>query len=205
MDSSKQAKSLLESLLGYPLSKQERLRNQYIESGRSESDCACENGSFVSHTDDVEFAYRLFSYNSHDIYLAIDPAVSIHSVKLVRNGITYRTLDPSFYRPHLKQGFVKYIEQCQTWCGCKPSCDCVQLAVDADWLFDECLPTDLQLVLDAFTRYFSAGAAANIKKQTLGTHSYELADTSKPWEMTHNKSILKKWAGPNGSLYYMPV
>lgn len=197
----KKAIALIESLLGYPLSKSKRFKNYYDEKGKSRLDCPClgDDDNLLA-ADDVVYAYRIFPYNSHDKYLEIDPALDVHAVKLVANRVTYYTFEKGEYQQQQKGDFIKYLADCSLKCQCRPACSCVQLAVDAEWMFEGCLPGDLQLVIDDITDYFS-DPRRQLKRQTLATHSYEFADTSKPWEQLHNKKILMKYAGPNGTLH----
>jgi len=193
------ATSIAENMLGYTLSEMKRLDNQYEELGQSRFDCSCHGSDHDSVVDEVEFAYRLFPYNSKDAYLKIDPATEINKIKLVRNGVTYKNLDKNDYLFEFKNGLVKYIAQCNVWCGCRDVCDCVQLAVDANWMFDECMPTDLAMVLIEMADFY-ADPKKDIKRQTLGTHTYERFDNKLPEEKISNLSVLIKYAGPNGTL-----
>ena len=199
----KRTRRMLESMLGYPLDEAEVGTNHYVESGKTNVDCPCaiNNVDNLQPADSVTYAYRLFNYNKADQFFHIDPASAIHKVKLVKGNITFKTLDPDYYRPHSKDGFIKYIEQCKVWCGCDTDCDCVQLAVDATWLWedDEDRPSDLLDVWMDMVTYYGDNKN-NIKSETLGTHSYSKFENARPETLDHNIKILNKYVGGNGSL-----
>ena len=195
--------AILESLLGYSLDPSTASLNEYTELGISPTDCPCETPDTLNPAEPVLFAYRLFPYNKDDTILSIDPALSINSVKLVRNGVTFLTIDD--YHAISKNGYIKFLEQNYCWCTCCNDCEGVQLAVDAVWLGAEVdynipsLPADLQGVwADMITHYSDPKAKEGIKSETLGSHSYTRFDNGKPEENLINQSIIKKYSGPNG-------
>lgn len=196
------SRRLLEAMLGYSLD--DPNDNQYVELGKTQSDCPCPEDVDLDDllpADAVVYAYRLFPYNRKDSYLYIDPATAVHKVKLVKDGVTYRTLDVSDYRLNWKNGVVKYLEQSKCWCLCVDCvCENVQLAVDADWLGKTDYPDDLLGVWADMVTYYS-DPKYNIKSETLGPHSYNKFDGTAPQDMSAGSIILKKYAGPNGSLY----
>lgn len=204
------AQLLLEEILGYTLDSDLVDLNEYEETGKLDDACPCVCGDVdeesLEPADDVVFAYRMFSYRSCDKYFSIDPCTAVHAVKLVKNGVTYKTLEPEEYRPHLKRGLIKYLEQCACWCSCKTECDCVQLAVDADWVWpadadgNSTVPADLLLLWADMVTYYS-DLKRDIKRETLGPHTYEKFDRQKPEEMAVNMSIIQRYAGPNGTAY----
>lgn len=204
----------LEGMLGWPLDP-ESWDNQYIEIGKVRDDYAfCSDVAIdeeLEAPDEVVGKYRLYGYHESDLFLAIDPAIEIHAVKLVRDGVTYRTFAENEYDAQWVNGrprFTKFLglNKCR-WCGywCwirKP----YQLAVDATWAFaDETvddeqsptLPIELQSVL-ADMLVDSFDDKANIKSESVISHSYTKFDKS-PLLETHN-SILQKYAGPYGSV-----
>lgn len=199
----KRQRRSLERMLGYPLEESAVNDNQYTEIGKTSIDCPC--GSIDTDNlldpDAVVYAYRLFTYNKHDTYLHIDPASAVHKVKLVKGGVTVKTLDSDFYRLDYKNGFIKYIEQCQCWCTCSGDCGCVQLAVDASWLWpdDDNIPSELEdLWMDMVTYY--SDRKKDIKSETLGPHSYTKFGNSAPESLAENVAIINKYIGGNGSL-----
>jgi len=208
----RRTKSKLESMLGFTLSPNSL--NLYNELGKTTSECECPDvdTSNLIEPDEVNGSYRLFKYNKADKYIFTDPFVTLYSVKLVvvrpidgNNGITLKTFDSSDVTISVGQnGISKYIENCMSdLCGCQCA-SCMQIAVDADWLTDECLPEDLLYIwADMITHELDC--KKNIKSESIGGHSYTKAETTSPFEDNTNLSILKKYAGPNGSLSKMPV
>ncbi len=199
----KRTQRILESLLGYPLIGAVET-NKYSELGKTESECPCLdfNSDTLLPADTVVGAYRLFPYNKSDIYLHIDPATAIHKVKLVKDNVTFKTFDEDFYRPVSKNDFILYIERCDRWLRCiYNNCDCVQLAVDADWLWNEVndVPSELLDIWMDMTTYY-VDEKNNIRSETLGSHSYSKFENVKPEERNENIVILKKYVGGNGSL-----
>lgn len=186
---------ILEGMLGYSLDTRDT--NEYDEIGKTITECPCDiNLDNLSAPDSVEFAYRLFTYREDDKYLSIDPATVIYAVKLVKDGVTVKTLDSDDYRAHFKNGLIKFIERRKLWCDVE--CEFVQLAVDAEWAFEE-VPDDLSYIWADMITYYS-DLNKDIKSQVLGTHSYTKFDNREPENKSENLSIIKKYAGPNGSL-----
>lgn len=186
---------ILEGMLGYSLDTRDT--NEYDEIGKTITECPCDiNLNNLSAPDSVEFAYRLFTYREDDKYLSIDPATVIYAVKLVKDGVTVKTLDSDDYRAHFKNGLIKFIERRKLWCDVE--CEFVQLAVDAEWAFEE-VPDDLLYIWADMITYYS-DLNKDIKSQVLGTHSYTKFDNREPENKSQNLSVIKKYAGPNGSL-----
>lgn len=192
---------ILETMLGYTLNAADVNDNEYVEIGKTSTDCPCPDVDMdtLESPDAVVNAYRLYNYNRNDRYFSIDPATAIHAVKLVKDGVTFRTLDDEDYRAHYKQGIVKYLEVCENccWCTCMFDCYCTQLAVDADWL--STVPADLLDVWAAMVTFY-ADSKNDIKSETLGSHSYTRGRFV-PEEQDYNLAILMKYTGPNGSLH----
>lgn len=196
--------SILEALLGYSLDTSIAGENRYSEIGKTKEECDCDtpDEEDLDAPDAVVSAYRLFPYNKHDHYLSIDPATSVNAVKLVRNGITFKTIDD--FKVNYRQGFIKFIEQIRCWC-LYDYCSQVQLAVDAVWMGSEIdynispLPNDLLNIWADMVTFYS-DPKWNIKSETLGTHSYSKFTTDPPEILLINLSILKKYAGPNGTI-----
>jgi len=201
----KKTRLQLETMLGYSLLAKDILHNHYEELGKVQNECICDIDGTLNDPDDVVAAYRLFNYNKHDEFILVDPFIRLHAVKLVHikmgedpSGVTLKTFTDDEIRVHKKGNITKYIQNCET-CECLCKCNsCVQLAVDADWFYEDCLPDDLNMVwADMIT--IEADQSKDIKSETLGTHSYTKFD--KPRGVDVSTSVLNKYAGPNGSLY----
>lgn len=204
----RRSRANLEALLGYTLDKKKVNDNQYEELGKTQNECGCVsdiNEDELLDADTVTNAYRLYPYNPDDRFLSTDPFTKLHSVKLVmvrpgiegKDGITIKTFDNEDLRVAMKNGFSKYIERCED-CLCLCSCrECVQLAVDADWLYDACLPDDL-LYLWAEMVTYEINCKKDIKSESLGSHSYTKFDRKIPQDLPQNITLLQKYAGPNG-------
>ena len=201
----RRTEATLSALLGWSLGTGE----YWTEIGKSPSECACPDvpAEHLLPADEVEYGYRLFPYNSKDTILAIDPAYAVASVKLVKDGVTYRTLEPSGYMvKYRNDGTAKYIDLKPGCCLCACSvCCCTgryQLAVDADWIGSgtEPLPDPL-LYLWADMVTYEADTTNDIKSQTLGTHSWTRDAKTAPQLDRANSATLNYYAGPNGIAY----
>jgi hypothetical protein len=211
------AKRNLESLLGFTLDKDLVNTNQYAETGKTQSTFPFPifDGSYtLDPADAVVYAYRLFSYNDKDEYLSIDPCTVINKVKLVKDGITFATFDPNYYRAHYKNGLIKYVQLVKPWiCWHTVDflhyCQYMQLAVDANWLWpdNDTIPEDLISVWADMVLYLSLVDKRHLKSESIGPHSYTLYDTAniRPESIPENMSIIKKYAGANGLIYKMPT
>lgn len=199
--------AVLESLLGYTLDPDNVLENLYNELGISPIECPCSSvdAETLNPPDDVEYAYRLYRYNNKDKYLFVDPFTAIHKVKLVKDGVTMKVLDPDEYRvQYAKDGIAKYIEVCDT-CFCSCDCEnCIQLAVDADWVWQDGLPLDLQYLFADMVTYY-ADCKTDVKSETVGAHSYTKFDNTPPEQMPNNLLILQKYAGSWGTVVKTPT
>lgn len=205
-------KKLLESMLGFTLDPEKINENFYNEEGKTATECSCPNVSTENLLDPDELvtAYRLFPYNPHDKYFHIDPFTQVHQVKLVWNNVTVKTFDEEEYRANFANGWGKYLENCQGHRLCVCACtDCVQLAVDADWMFvcdssvgDSsvgCIYDEI-LYIWADMISFYADCKKDVKSESIGSHSYTKYDKIAIEDMPSNIAILKKYAGPNGTL-----
>jgi hypothetical protein len=201
---------ILESMLGYTLDDTLVDTNQYTELGQTASECPC--GDIDLDTllvaDIVVGAYRLFRYDSNDKFLMIDPCEAVNKVKLVKDGITLKTLELDEYRLQTINGITKSLEVCpDCWCNVNSCCccKCVQLAVDADWLWEDAsdIPADLLDVWAEMVTYY-ANDKKDIKSESLGTHSYS-RELTVPENLPNNLAILQKYAGGNGSLSQLKV
>lgn len=208
-------RSILETMLGFSLSSGQRDKNLYKELGKSSQNCFCPSVDLenLEAPDDVEGAYRLYRFNDLDTYFHIDPAVTIYKVKLVYiksgsgdNGITVKTFDDDELRINYGMyGLTKYIEHCKD-CLCACDCtDCVQLAVDADWMFEGCLPADLKYVWTDMITYYTDENKSDIRSESIDTHSYTRFDNKPPEQDQQNMAVIKRYAGPFGSVTRMPV
>lgn len=212
----KRTQTILESMLGFTLDKHLATENRYKELGKSPTDFILPtDDSVLLSPDEPVIAYRLFKYNEHDKFFSIDPALAVYAVKLVYvrggetpNGITLKTFDLDEYRVHVgAQNIRKFIEKVancwQTSCLCDNQ-ENVQLAVDADWLFADCLPSELNYLWADMVTYYS-NQKKDLKSETLGSHSYTRATVERPESLPESLAILKKYAGPYGSLTRTPT
>ena len=196
--------SILESILGYTLDESKVDINQYTELGKTPSECpsTCNiNIDSLTPPDAVIYAYRIFDYNRNDKYLAIDPCTEIHRVKLIIGNVTVKTLvEFEDYRIDKKNGVIKYLEKLDCClCSSIDCCDNVQLAVDAEWVWqdEDDIPLELKYIwTDMISSYSDCGD--NIKSESLGPHSYTKFDNVKPEHKSENLLIIKKYSGPNG-------
>lgn len=203
-------RQILESMLGFSLLKSKTSENLYEELGKSALDYKIPaDDADLLPPDTVTGAYRLYGYNEHDAFFHVDPFTQLNSVKLVfirmggePNGITIKTFESDEMRVQKGMGGIsKFIQKCEDCfdlvvCECK---ECVQLAVDADWLYDSCLPQDINYIWADMVTYY-ADCKKDIKSETLGTHQYTKFDNQKPEDTDSNRAILTKYAGPYGSL-----
>lgn len=208
---SRRVRTQLELLLGFTLDKQKTNENLYNEQGKSQRDCAYPNVNdgdvALNEPDEVVNAYRLFKFKDTDKYFHVDPFTKLHKVKLVyiRGDIeiTMKTL-PNV-REQRERGWAKWIEKCKE-CFCLCECTgCVQLAVDADWLFEDCLPDDLSYVWADLITDELEGSIKGIKRESITSHSIEYTE----WQdaggtglfLTNTQyATLAKYAGPLGTI-----
>lgn len=206
----------LEELLGWPLDPTS-WENQYIEIGKSKDEWGCfsTDTSNLDPPDEVVGKTRLYKWNPHDQYLHIDPAKTIHALKIVRNGVTYKTFKTSEYSLKMENGlppFGKYIQighEFRAWLGYfwpqpflffpydqrRHDAHYLQVAVDADWSFDD-LPTKLQKV-QADLIYYELDMRRDFKSETMLSHSY--SRNPHPDPTTVHAATLAKYLGPNGT------
>lgn len=209
--------AMLETLLGFTLNPDEVETNLYNELGKSSENCFCPSVDLedLQDPDAVVGAYRLFRYNDLDKYFHVDPFSRVHKVKLVfikggtgANGVTLKTFDTDEIRVQYgRDGWAKYIEHCQN-CLCTCECDsCVQLAVDADWLWTPAteIPLDLQYLWADMITWYADDKNKKLKSESIDTHSYTFGANPAPETEPQNLAVLKKYAGPYGSVSVMPV
>lgn len=209
--------SMLETMLGFTLDSDKTTENLYNELGKSQSECACPSDAVeanLADADAVQGAYRLFDYNRLDQYIHIDPFKEIYKVKLVyikqgsdNGGVTIKTFSDSQIRVDIgRDGIGKYLELCRE-CQCDCNCsNCVQIAVDADWLWCDQgeIPTDLLNVFADMVTYYS-NPKKDIKSENITTHSYTRFDNVAPEAEPSNLAVIKRYAGPNGSATVTPT
>lgn len=196
----------LESSLGFTLDESLVDVNQYVELGKTKTECLLPDEIDVTNLDapdTVIYAYRIFDYNKNDKYLAIDPATSINSVKLVIGDVTVKTLvEFEDYTVNYENGLIRYLEKVE--CLCSQLCCCtenVQLAVDAEWVWqdEDDIPTELLYLLCDMVTYYS-DIKNNIKSESLGPHSYTKFDNVSPELQSKNVVIINKYSGPHSTL-----
>lgn len=197
---------MLETMLGYTLNPDNVTQNLYNEQGKTAQECACPSvdTSTLQAPDAVNGAYRLYSYNPNDKKFHVDPFCRVFNVKLVKDGVTIKTFATTEYRvDYGQEGLSKYIENCQTsMCSCDCN-DCIQLAVDASWLWQEsdAIPSALQYVWADMVTYY-ANCKKDVKQESVGSHSYTKFDkaTVEPELQRNNLAVIKRYAGPYGSV-----
>lgn len=207
----KRVQTKLETLLGYTL---ESL-NLYAELGKSQRECVCPDipqSSSLLPADPVRGIYKVFPYNYKDRFLHIDPFIDVYNVKLVRvlenrQFVTYKTFE-TFTKQYMSHGIGNYVEKCDT-CFCDCDCkDCVQLAVDADWIDftdeDSDIPDDL-LYLWCDMIDFYADQTRNIKSESVDGHSWSKGEIVAPEDERQMQLLLRRYAGPFGSVIRMPT
>ncbi len=205
---------MLETMLGFTLDPSKTNTNFYNEVGKTSTNCFCPDVSTsdLLPPDPVIGAYRLYRYNKLDKYFFVDPFTNVHAVKLVfiKEGsdgtdVTIKTFDSDDIRLQIgRDGIGKYIQHCET-CLCVCECEtCVQLAVDADWLFQDEIPDDLLYVWADMITY-QVDCKKDIKSESITGHSYTKFDQVLPETEPQNLAVIKKYAGPYGSVSVMPL
>lgn len=208
----KRVQTKLETILGFSFNPQVL----YTEIGKSKKGCVCPDiPETLLPADEVKGIIKVFPYNYKDKNLHIDPFHDVYNVKLVkvlenRDFITYKTFD-KITKLYMTQGIGKYIEKCAT-CFCDCDCkDCVQLAVDGDWLdySDESgeesdLPLDLLYLWCDMIDYYG-DPDRDIKSESVDGHSWSRGDIKAPEESQEALLLLKKYAGPFGTVTRIPT
>jgi hypothetical protein len=206
----RRTQKMLETMLGFTLDPDLVQENLYNELGKTPTECPCPNidSEVLDPADEVVFAYRMYNYNDKDKYLHVDPFTEIHAVKLVKDGVTFKTFEDYEIRAQYQSNWGKFIENCKPLCYCLQECKCVQLAVDATWLFAcdssvdssiGCINDDLLYVWADMVTYY-ADCKSDVKSESIGSHSYTKFDNVAPELEASNLAVLKKYAGPHGSL-----
>ena len=202
--------SRLETLLGYTLSP----TNLYTEIGKT-TQCSCTD---VLKTEDLlpatptRGSIKIFPYNAKDKKWRVDPFYEVYAVKLVRVGgkgrvVTVKDFD-SYLPEYSSNGIGNYIAKC-TEGGCDCGCSgCVQLAVAADWVdFEEkvdSVPNDLVYLLIDMAKFYG-DPTRDIKSESVDGHSWTRGNTTPPEHRPEMQLLLKRYAGPYGSVVRIPV
>lgn len=209
----KRVQNTLETLLGYTLEPS----HLYTELGKTKQECVCPDTSQTSGllpADPVKGIIKIFPYHASDKFLHIDPYLDVYKVKLVRvlenrQFITYKTFD-NFNKQYMREGIGNFIERCST-CFCECSCeckDCVQLAVDADWIdfTDENsdIPDDLLYLWCDMVDYY-ADPYKDIKSESVDGHSWSKGDLEAPEKSEAAILLLSRYAGPYGQIIRIPT
>lgn len=208
----------LETLLGYTLDPSKTNTNIYNEQGKAQTDWFWSypnvDISDLLPPDEVIGAYRLFNFNDADKFLWVDPFTAVHAVKLVRfqtgfpdeKGYTIETFTNDEVRPQYGvDGMGKYIERItDSWWRYDFPRDHVQIAVDADWLWPDCIPEDLEWILIEMVQY-SLDPKNNIRSESIEGHSYSKYDKVVPELEASNHAFLSKFAGPHGMAAKVPT
>lgn len=186
----------LEQLLGWPLDSWD---DQYLEIGKTREQSCPDVDTDITDLDppdDVVGSTRLYTWHPEEPFLGFDPATAVHAIKLVKDGITYKTYEPDEFRIHWENGpesWTRYAHlKRPTWCGCR-SHGSFQVAVDADWL--EELP---QPVINALVILIKEALdpKAEVRSESRGTHSYTKYDRE-PNEQRFAQ-VIRNYAGPKG-------
>lgn len=202
--------SKLETILGWSFTPQVL----YNEKGKTQNGCVCPKiPETLLPPDEVKGIIKVFPYNHKDKFLHIDPFYDVYNVKLVkvldnREFVTYKTFE-YINEEYMTQGIGKYIEKCAT-CFCDCDCkDCVQLAVDGDWVKEsdesgDGLPIDLLYLWCDMIDYYG-DPEKDIKSESVDGHSWSKGDVTAPEESAESKLLLAKYAGPFGTISRIPT
>lgn len=208
----------LENLLGFTLDLSKTNTNIYNELGKAQNDLFWSypdvDTSNLLPPDEVIGAYRLFNFNDDDMYLHVDPFTAVHNVKLVYitngypedTGITFETLEKDEVRPQYgRDGVGKYIERIKPfWWRWDFPRNNVQLAVDADWLWSDCLPPELEWMVVEMVNYYQ-DPKNNIRSESIEGHSWSKYDKVLPEAEPQNAAFIKRYAGPYGAAAKVPT
>ena len=207
----------LEALLGYTLDRNKTNTNIYNEKGKATSIYGWSYPDVDITTllppDEVIGSYRLFRFDVLDDFIATDPFTNVYAVKLVYvkegvqggedNGITFRTFDVNEVRPQiLFDGIGKYLQRMYPWKFIFHNTIVdkkLQLAVDADWLFEDCLPDALKyLIVDMVESHMDR--RHNLQMESIDGHIYRKFKPVYAEQEPVNLSIIMDYAGPYSSL-----
>lgn len=212
----------LEELLGWPLDPTD-WGNQYLEIGKAKDEwwsCPDVDTSDLDAPDAVVGATRLYDWNVNDLNLHIDPATKINALKIVRDGITYKTFDIGRYSLVMDNGqvpFGRYIRlhdglpgwmlalwpRPNLFFGASRASAYVQVAIDADWAFaadsddNSTLPTKLQKTWADLIYYELDVQKRDLKSESMLSHSYTRNPHADP--TVANAATIAKYVGPKGT------
>lgn len=216
--------ALLESALGYSLVSSKNLDKQ--ELGKVQYDGLYPyfplDTNNLLDADEQEGSFRLFPYNESDIYIKTDPYSNIYHVKLVTplnddEFVTYSDLTD--YVSKKARKFGKYVEKQDAWFKWGWYSWLLQnlgqdngllIAVDADWLNCNNMPSDLQYLWADMVTYYSSddvSVTGNLKSESVNGHSYSYNNAGggkgqdlAPHQSAAGLTTIAQYAGPNGTL-----
>lgn len=194
----------LEEMLGWPLNPED-WANQYVEIGKSKSNLSCPDvDDDLDPPDAVIGAYRFFTLQVGDPWLAIDPATEIHAVKYIRGEVTCKEYDTDEYVPKYGNGSpstVRFIGIRKLMCDCVRIREPRSFAVDADWAYantddgESTLPMELKKVLADMIGE-EMNPKKDIKSESVVSHSYTKYDKTSVIEQS--MQTIQRYAGPHG-------
>lgn len=190
----------LEELLGWPLVP-DSWDNQYIEIGKSKSNLSCPDvDDDLDPPDEVVNAYRIFTLQVGDPWLAIDPATEIHSVKYIRGNVTCKEYELDEYVPKYTNGspsVIKYLGIRKLMCDCVRIREPREFAVDADWAYEdaETFPITLKKVLAEMVAD-EMDPKKDVRSESVVSHSYTKFDHVSVQDK--HIAVLRRYAGPHG-------
>lgn len=218
----RRANALLESALGYSLSSSKNLDKEELGKVQFQGSYPYYPYSLATllPADEVEGSYRLFPYNDKDIYLKTDPARNVYHVKLVQavNDDEFVTIwDLNDFTSKNTRKFGKFIQKETGWFNWDWYGRFVEqlrngngllVAVDADWLNCNNMPSDLAYLWADMVTYYSSDSfsvSGNLKSESVNGHSYSFnnAGGGKGVDLSPEQSdagfkTLSLYAGPNG-------
>lgn len=207
--------ALLESALGYSLSPTKNLDKE--ELGKAQFQGAYPyyplNQTTLLDADEPDGSYRLFYYNDKDIYIKTDPARNVYHVKLVQpqNDDSFITIWDLDFTSMNSRKFGKFIQKSVSWFNWNwygwlvnqvGNGNGLMVAVDADWLTCNNMPTDLAYLWADMVTYYSSediAVTGNLKSESVNGHSYSYEKAIPPHELVESAKVLALYAGPNGS------
>jgi hypothetical protein len=213
----RRANALIESALGYSLSPSKNINKE--ELGKVQFQGAYPyypvNSQTLLPADEQEGEYRLFYYNPVDLYIKTDPARNIYHVKLVQvqNDDSFVTImDLNDFTSKTAGKFGKFIQKSASWfnwtwynwlVGQVGNGNALMVAVDADWMTCNNMPSDLAFLWADMIDYYSSddiSVTGNLKSESLNGHSWSYDRAVAPDQLEANIKTLAQYAGPNGSL-----
>jgi hypothetical protein len=216
--------ALLESALGYSLAPKKNLDKE--ELGKAQFEGLYPYFPLRVDTllppDEVEGSYRLFPYNERDTYIKTDPYKNVYQVKLVQplnddEFVTYTDLKDFVSKK--ARNFGKYIERQYSWfrwdwypwlLNNLGQDNGLLVAVDADWLNCNNMPSDLAYLWADMVTYYSSdtfSVSGNLKSESVNGHSWSFSNAGggkgvdlSPEQSASGLTTIAQYAGPNGTL-----